>query len=67
MEQGGLATSPESMAEHPRGRSCSELGNAASPGLGSGKEGDVEVEEALAKLLAGWLGRRRDGELGRGR
>ena len=66
VEQGGLAMSPVSMAELRRGRSRSELGNAASPGLDSGKEGDVKVEEALAKLLTGWLGRRRGGELRRG-
>jgi len=67
VEQGGLATSAVSMAELRRDRSCPELGNAALPELDSGKEGDVEVEEALVKLLAGWLGRRQGGELRRGR
>ena len=43
----------------------SELGNAALPVLDSGQGGDDEVEEALARRLAGWLGRRRRGKLGR--
>ena len=66
MEQRGLATSPMSMVELQRGRSRSELVNAALLVLDSGKGGDIEVEEALVKLLAGRLGRRRGGELGRG-
>jgi len=35
-----------------------ELGNAALPVLDNGNGGDNEVEEALAELWAGWLGRR---------
>ena len=65
VEQGGLATLPVRMAELRRGRSRSELGNVALPALDSGNGGDVEVEEALTTLLAGWLGRRWGGELGR--
>ena len=42
----------------------SGLGNAALPALESGDGGDAEVEEALAEIWAGWLGRRRGGELG---
>jgi len=53
------------MAKIQRGRSHSELGNATLSVLDCGKEGDIEVEEALAKLLAGWLGRRWGGELRR--
>jgi hypothetical protein len=55
------------MAELRQGRSCSELDNAALPELDRGMEGDFEVEEALVKLLVGWLGWRRGGELRRGR
>ena len=33
----------------------------------SGQGGDAEVEEALAELLAGWLGRRRGGAAGEAR
>ena len=65
MEQRGLATSPESSDGTPARKNCSELGNAALPVLDSGQGGDAEVEEALARLLAGWLGRRRREELGR--
>jgi len=65
VEQKGLATLPVSTAELQRGRNHSELGNAALPVLDSGNGGDVEVKEALAKLLASWLGQRRGGELGR--
>jgi len=43
------------------------VGNAALPALDNGNGGEAEVEEALAKLLAGWLGRRRRGKLGRSR
>ena len=57
MEQIGLATLPVGMAELRRGRNRSKLDN--------GNGGEAEVEEALAKLLAGWLGRRRQGKLGR--
>ena len=39
--------------------------NAALPVLDSGQGCDAEVEEALARLLASWLGRRRRGKLGR--
>ena len=65
VEQAGLAALPVIMAELWRGRSRSELGNVALHVLDSGNGGDVEVEEALAKLLAGWLGWRRRRELGR--
>ena len=67
MEQRGLATLPVSSSGTPARKNCSELGNAALPVLDSGQGGDAEVEEALAKLLAGWLGRRRRGKLGRSR
>jgi hypothetical protein len=50
---------PVSSSGTPARKNCSELGNAALPVLDSGQGGDAEVEEALAKLLAGWLGRRR--------
>jgi len=66
VEQIGLATLPVGMAELRRGRNRSKLDNVALPVLNSGNGGDVEVEEALVKLLAGWLGRRRGGKLGRG-
>jgi hypothetical protein len=56
---------PVSSSGTPARKNCSELGNAALPVLDSGQGGDAEVEEALAKLLAGWLGRRRREELGR--
>jgi hypothetical protein len=52
VEQRGLATSPVSSGETPTRENGSELGNAALPVLDSGQGGDVEVEEALAKLLA---------------
>jgi len=65
VEQRGLATSPVSSGGTAARENGSELGNAALPMLDSGQEGDAEVEEALAKLLAGWLGRRRREELGR--
>ena len=65
MEQRGLATSPVSSGGTPARENGSELGNAALPVLDSGQGGDAEVEEALAKLLAGWLGRRRRGKFGR--
>ena len=61
MEQRGLATLPVSSGGTPARENGSELGNAASPVLVSGQGGDAEVEEALVELLAGWLGRRRDG------
>jgi len=65
VEQGGLATSPVSSGGTPARKNGSELGNATLPALDSGQGGDAEVEEALAKLLAGWLGRRRRGMLER--
>jgi hypothetical protein len=49
----------------PTGRSRSELGNVGLPTLDSGNGGDIEVEEALVKLFAGWLGQGQGGELGR--
>ena len=51
----------------PTRKNGSELGNAALPMLDSGQGGDAEVEEALARRLAGWLSRRRRGKLGRSR
>ena len=57
--------SPVSSGGTPARKNGLELGNAALPVLDSGQGGDAEVEEALAKLLAGWLGRRRREELGR--
>jgi len=68
VEQGGLATSPVSSGEtaaRAARENSSELGNAALPALDSGQRGDAEVEEALAKLLAGWLSRKRRGTPGR--
>ena len=65
MEQRGLATLLVSSSGTPARKNCSELGNAALPVLDSGQGGDAEVEEALAKLFAGWLGRRRREELER--
>jgi len=59
VEQRGLATSPVSSGVTPARENGLELGNPALPVLDSGQGGDAEVEEALAKLLAGWLGRRR--------
>jgi len=50
----------------PARKNGPELGNAALPVLDSGQGGDAEVEEALAKRLGSWLGRRRRGKLGRG-
>ena len=66
VEQRGLATSPVSSGGTPARKNGSELGNAALPVLDSGQGGDAEVEEALARRLAGWLGRRWRGTLGRG-
>jgi len=66
VEQRGLATSPVSSGGTPARKNSSELGNAALPVLDSDQGGDAEVEEALARRLAGWLGRRRRGTLGRG-
>ena len=66
MEQRGLATSPVSSGGTPARKNGSELGNAALPVLDSGQGGDAKVEEALVRRLAGWLGRRRRGTLGRG-
>ena len=65
MEQRSLATLPVSLGGTPARENCSEPGSAALPMLDSGQGGDAEVEEALAKLLASWLGRRRREELGR--
>ena len=65
MEQRGLATAPVSSGGTPARENGSELGNAALPVLDSGQGGDAEVDKALVKLLAGWLGRRRRGKLGR--
>jgi len=64
VEQRGLATLPVSSGGTPARENGLELGNAALPMLDSGQRGDAEVEEGLAKLLAGWLGRRRREELG---
>jgi len=50
----------------PVRKNGSELGNATLPVLDSGQGGDAEVEEVLARRLAGWLGRRRRGKLRRG-
>jgi len=66
VEQGGLATSPVSSGGTPARKNGSELGNAAIPVLDNGQGGDAEVEEALARRLAGWLGWRRREKLGRG-
>ena len=66
MEQGGLATSPVSSGGTPARKNSSKLGNAALPALDGGQGGDAKVEEALARLLAGWLGRRQRGKMGRG-
>jgi len=65
VEQSGLATLRVSSGGTPARENSSELGNADLAVLDSGQGGDAEVEEALAKLLAGWLGQRRRGELGR--
>jgi len=65
VDQGGLAMSPVSSGGIPARKNSSELGNAALPALDSGQGGYAKVEEALARLLAGWLGRRQRGELGR--
>jgi len=61
VEHRSLDTLPVSSGGTPARENCSELGKAALPVLDSGQGGDTVVEEALAKLLAGWLG----GELGR--
>jgi len=66
VEQRGLATSPVSSGGTPAMKNGSGLGNAALPVLDTGQGGDAEVEEALARRLAGWLGRRRQGKLGQG-
>ena len=66
VEQRGRATSPVSSGGTPARMNGSELGNAALPMLDSGQGGDAEVEEASARRLAGWLGRRRRGKRGRG-
>jgi len=66
VEQRGLPTSPVSSGGTPARKNGSELGNAALPMLNSGQGGDAEVEGALARCLAGWLGRRWRGKLGRG-
>jgi len=55
---------PGELGETPARENGSELGNAALSMLDSGQGGDTEVEEALVKLLAGWLGGRRRGKLG---
>ena len=65
VEYGGLATSPVSSGGTPARKNGLELGNAALPTLDNGQGGDAGVEEVLAKLLAGWLGRRWGEELGR--
>jgi len=65
VEQRSLATLPVSSGGTTARENYSELGNTALPLLDSGQGGDVEVEEALAKLLAAWLSRSRRGELGR--
>ena len=59
--------SPVSSGGTPARKNGLELGNAALPVLDSGQGGDAEVEEALAKLLAGaavprWSSPRRNGE-----
>ena len=56
VEQGGLAMSPVSSGGTPARKNSSEFSNATLPALDSGQGGDAEVEEALARLLAGWLG-----------
>jgi len=66
VEQRCLAMSPVSSGGTPVRKNGSELGNAALPMLDSGQGGDAEVEGALARHLAGWLGRRWRGKLGRG-
>jgi len=58
--------SPVSSGGTPARKNGLELGNAALPVLDSGQGGDAEVEEALVRRLADWLGRRRHGKLGRG-
>jgi len=65
VEWRGLATSPVSSGGTPTRKNGSELGNATLPVLDSGQGGDAEVEEALARRLVGWLGRRRQGKLER--
>jgi len=66
VEWRGLATSSVSSGGTPARKNDSELGNAALPVLDSGQGGGAEVEEALARHLVGWLGRRQRGMLGRG-
>jgi len=65
VEQRGLATLPVSSGGTPARENGSELGNAALPVLDSGQGGDAEVEDVEAELWAGWLSRRRRGDLGR--
>jgi len=48
----------------PARKNGSELGNATLPAPDNGQGGDTGVEEALAELWVGWLGRRRRGTLG---
>ena len=60
-----MATSPVSSGGTPARKNGSEIGNAALPALVSGNGGDAGVEEALAELLAGRVGRGWGGELGR--
>jgi len=52
------------LCELRRGGARGGVGNATSPVLGYGNGVDVEVEDVEAELEAGWLGRRRRGELG---
>jgi len=65
---GGAGRPGHVVGEHggtPARKNGSELGNAVLPALDSGQGGDAGAEEALAKLLAGWLCRRWGGVLGR--
>jgi len=56
VDQRALATSPVDSADLWRGVRRLELSNATSPVLSCGNGGDVEVEDALAKLWAGSFG-----------
>jgi len=67
VEPRGLATLPVSSGGTPARENSSELGNAVSPVLDRGQEGDAEVENVEAELWAGWLGRRRGGTAGEAR
>jgi len=67
VEQRSLATLPVSSVGTPAKENSTELGNAVSPVLDSGQEGDAEVEDAEAELWADWLGRRRGGTAGEAR